>query len=72
MKEFYILFHNGMKRGGERKMETTELLEYYEKSCRWCKDFRGKDDPIVCDNDNPCLTREDLTKMRKVVKEWEA
>lgn len=52
-------------------MENDKLIAYYETSCRWCKDYRGKGDPIVCDSEEPCLNREDLAEMRKLVKELE-
>ena len=45
------------------------LIEFFNKTCRWCKYFRGLDDPVFCDREEPCLSRKDLEEMRKVVEE---
>lgn len=47
------------------------LIEVYQKVCRWCKYFRGVEDPLLCDSEEPCLVREDLEEMRKAVDDRE-
>lgn len=45
------------------------FIEVYEKVCRWCKYFRGVNDPVLCDSNEPCLSRKGLEEMQKEVEE---
>lgn len=42
---------------------TKRLIDFFENNCKWCKWYRGKDDPVICDKEPPCLPREELKKI---------